>query len=339
MTSLFNDYVRLLRLPGLGGLATPALFGAISVGVMDLHILGVIFLIGCFSTVYGFVLNDYLDVEVDKQTSELYERPLVKGTISKKTALVICVLSLFGTYLTILLFFYSTPITSSKIFAVICITLAGILGSLYNFYSKKIVGADFLVATSEFLMVLFGALAVTQENTINIITWVIAFLTFNQLLYMNAVDGGVKDADHDYKQNVKNIASVLGVRVKENSEMIIPVGFKIFGICIRCFSGFLVFVPFLFYGYNYELYQVLLLLILIVLVLFFTLRLLNLKKFDRDKIKEIITSEAYLRYSLVPVMLISVIGLFGSLILIVFPFVWYVLLAPLSGEKLFKPRI
>jgi len=339
MSSLLNDYVKLLRLPGLGGLATPTLFGAISAGVTDIRLLALVFLIGAFSVIFGFVLNDYVDVEVDRQTSELYERPLVKGTISKKTALVICIISLVGAYLTIFLLFYGSPITESRILAVVCISVAWILGSLYDFYSKKIVGSDFLVATSEFLLVLFGALAVTQGNTINVITWIIALLTFNQLLYMNAVDGGLKDADHDYKQNVRNIAGALGVRVKENNEMIVPPSFKAFGIGIRCFSGFLVFVPFVFYGYKYEVYQIIVLLVLIVLVLFSTLRLLNLKKFDRDKIKKIISAEAYLRYSLVPVMLISIIGLFWSIILIIFPIVWYILLAPLSGEKLFRPRM
>ena len=339
MSSLLNDYVKLLRLPGLGGLATPTLFGAISAGVMDIHLLGLVFLIGAFSVIFGFILNDYADVEVDRQTKDLYERPLVKGTISKKTALLICIICLVGAYLTIFLLLYGSPITEFRILAVICISISAVLGSLYDFYSKKIVGSDFLVAISEFLLVLFGALIVTQENTINVITWIIAILTFNQLLYMNAVDGGVKDADHDYKQNVKNIAAALGVKVKENMEIIIPSGFKAFGIGIRCFSGFLVFVPFLFYGYKYEIYQILLLFILIVLVMISTLRLLNLKKFDRDKIKKIISAEAYLRYSLVPIMLISVVGLLWSMILIIFPIVWYILLAPLSGEELFKPRM
>ena len=339
MSSLLNDYVKLLRLPGLGGLATPTLFGAISADVTDIRLLAFVFLIGAFSVIFGFVLNDYADVEVDRQTSDLYERPLVKGTISKKTALIICIISLVGAYLTIFLLFYGSPITESRILAVVCISVAWILGSLYDFYSKKIVGSDFLVATSEFLLVLFGALAVAHGNTINVITWIIAILTFNQLLYMNAVDGGLKDADHDYKQNVRNIAGALGVRVKENNEMIVPPSFKAFGIGIRCFSGFLVFVPFIFYGYRYEVYQIIVLLVLIVLVLFSTLRLLNLKKFDRDKIKKIISAEAYLRYSLVPVMLISIIGLFWSLILIIFPILWYILLTPSSGEKLFRPRM
>lgn len=339
MASLLNDYVKLIRLPGWGGLATSTLFGAISAGVTDISLLAVMFLMGVFSVVYGFVLNDYADVEIDRQAKELYERPLVKGTISKRTALGICIACLIGAYLTIFLLFYGSPITEFKILAVVCITLSCILGSIYNFYGKRIVGSDLLVALAEFLLVLFGALAVTRENTINVITWLIAILTFNQVLYMNAVDGGIKDIDHDYKKNVKNIANALGVRVKANKEMIVPNSFKLFGICIRCTSAFLVFTPFVFFGYRYEFYQIALLIILIVLIMILTFRILNIKKFDRDRIKKIISAGAYLRYSLVPVMLISIIGLIPSLLLIVFPIAWYVLLVPLSGEKLFKPRM
>jgi len=130
MSNIISDYVKLLRLPGLGGLATPAIFGAISEGVTDLPILAILFLIGAFSVIYGFVLNDYADVEIDKLTSELYERPLVKGTISKKTAVFICFLCVIGAFLTITLLYYNNTISYFRLLAVICISLAGIFGSI-----------------------------------------------------------------------------------------------------------------------------------------------------------------------------------------------------------------
>jgi len=339
MSNIISDYARLLRLPGLGGLATPAIFGAISAGVTELPLLAILFLIGIFSVIYGFVLNDYADVEVDKLTSELYNRPLVKGTISKKTALFICFLCVLGAYLTIIFLFYNREITSFKLLAVLCISVAGVLGSIYNLYGKKIVGSDFLIAISNGLIVLFGAFAVTQENTINIVTWIIVLLTFNQLLYMNAIEGGLKDADHDYKINVKNIALVTGVKVKKNNNLVVPNIFKSFGLGIRFFSAFLVFVPFIFYGYSYEIWQIVVLLLLIILIFYTTITMLNMKEFDRTRLRKLISAQAYLRYSLVPIMLISIIGTLGGLILIFFPLLWYIILNPLSSEKLFKPRI
>jgi len=339
MSSIISDYVRLLRLPGLGGLATPAIFGAISVGITDLPILLIILLIGMFSVIFGFVLNDYADVEIDKLTSELYERPLVKGTISQKTAVFICFLCVIGAFLTITLLYYNSEITYFKLLAVICIALAGVLGSIYNLYGKKIIGSDFLVAISNGLIVLFGALAVTQESTINIVTWVIVLLTFNQLLFMNAIEGGLKDADHDYKINVKNIALVLGVKVKNDNDLVVPNTFKIFGLGIRFFSVFLVFLPFTFFGYPYEIWQIAILLLLIILVFYTSIKMLNMKKFDRTRLRKLISAQAYLRYSMVPIMLVSIIGPLGGFILIFYPIVWYIILNPLSGEKLFKPRM
>ncbi len=339
MSSIISDYVKLLRLPGLGGLATPAIFGAISAGVTDLPILAILLLIGAFSVIYGFVLNDYADVEIDKLTSELHERPLVKGTISKKTAVFICFLCVIGAYLTITLLYYKNEITYFRLLAVICITSAGILGSIYNLYGKKIIGSDFLVAISNGLLVLFGALAVTQESTINIVTWIIFLLTFNQLLYMNAIEGGLKDADHDYKINVKNIALRTGVKVDKKDMFVVPNIFKVFGLGIRFFSAFLVFVPFVFFGYPYEIWQIAILLLLIIGVFYSTIKMLNMKKFNRSKLRKLITSQAYLRYSMVPIMLVSIIDIWGGLVLIFYPILWYILLAPLSGEKLFKPRM
>lgn len=339
MSNIISDYVRLLRLPGLGGLATPAIFGAISAGVTDLPILLIVLLVGIFSVIYGFVLNDYADVEIDKLTSELHERPLVKGTISQKTAVFICFLCVVGAFLTITLLYYGSKITYFKLLAVVCIAIAGILGSIYNLYGKRIVGSDFLVSISNGLIVLFGALAVTQDSTINIITWVIVLLTFNQLLYMNAIEGGLKDADHDYKINVKNIALATGVKVEKNNDLVVPNKFKVFGLGIRFFSAFLVFVPFTLYSYPYEIWQIAILVLLIILVFYTSVKMLNMKKFDRSRLRKLISAQAYLRYSMVPIMLISIIGPLGGFILIFYPILWYIVVNPLSREKLFKPRM
>ncbi|KYK31145.1 MAG: hypothetical protein AYK22_08185 [Thermoplasmatales archaeon SG8-52-3] len=339
MNSVISDYIRFLRLPGLGGLATPAVFGAICVGVTDFPILLILLLIGAFSVIYGFVLNDWVDIEIDKLTSELHERPLVKGTISEKTAIFICFICVIGAYLTITLLFYKSEITYFKLLAIVCISLAGILGSIYNLYGKRIIGSDFLVAITNGLIVLFGALAVTEESTINIITWIIVILTINQLLYMNAIEGGLKDADHDYRINVKNIALKSGVKIDKKNNLVIPNIFKGFGLGIRFISAVLVFIPFVFFRYKYEIWQLAILLLLIIGVFYSSIKMLNMKKFDRSKLKKLITSHAYLRYSIVPIMLITIIDIWGALILIFYPILWYVLLAPLSGEKHFKPRM
>ncbi|MCD6468477.1 MAG: UbiA family prenyltransferase [Thermoplasmata archaeon] len=328
-------YAKLLRIPGLGGLAIPPVIGAITVGVFDLYHLFLLFVIGALSAIYGFVLNDYVDVELDRLVKELQGKPLVSGEISRKNALMISLLCMVFAFLFIFLLFKGRAVDDLRFAAVLCIVLAAVLGSFYNVYGKKVVGSDFFVAASMGFVFLFGALSFGKPN---IITWIVFLLTFNNLLHMNAVEGGIKDVDHDHIMGVRNIALLSGVRV-EGKKLFIPTGFKMFGMSIRLFSVFLVFTPFVFFGYSYSVWQLLILGLAASGVLFFSIKLLSLKTFDRNIIRRFIATQSFLRYSLVPIMLISMIGVMYSTALILFPMIWYLVFTPLVGEKLFRPRM
>ncbi len=344
MRQIISDYARLLRIPGLAGLSIAPVFGALSVHELDWMKLSILFLIGAFTSIYGFVLNDIIDVNIDKLSKELSNRPLVKGTISKKTALLICILCFIGTIVTIFLVFY-TPSRPAFFLGLLCILLSAGLGSIYNIYGKKLIGSDFLVALSEAFLVLFGALMVVQTTAqLTLFTWVIFILTFCQLLFMNAIEGGIKDADHDPLMNVKNIALASGVRVTDDRKLTIPASFKIFGFAIQLCAVTFVFVPFivtepLFTFEIWRLIHLVLLALFAIGVLFVSAKLLMLHTFERNKIRKLITAETFLRYSLVPIMLIPLIEFFPALILLILPFIWYVLFAPLIGEKLFRPGL
>jgi 4-hydroxybenzoate polyprenyltransferase len=328
-------YAKFLRIPGLGGLAIPPVIGALSVGVYDFNTLVILLIIGSLSAMYGFILNDYSDVELDKLVKELQKKPLVSGEISRKNAVAISVFCILFAFLFTFILFRGTYFDEYKFAAILCIIFAGFLGSIYNLYGKKIVGSDFFVAISMAFVFLFGALAVGKPT---LITWLIFLLTFNQTLHMNAIEGGIKDSDHDHIMGVKNIALASGVKVSGN-RITIPAHFKIFAMGIRLFSAFLVFVPFVFYGYEYHIWQIIILALATLIFLYFSAKLVSIKNFNRNKIRKYIGTQSYLRYSLVPIMLISIIGLTNSLILIIFPIVWYIIFTPLLGEEMFKPRM
>jgi len=328
-------YAKLLRLPGIGALGIPAVIGALTVGVTDLYNLIFVFIIGAIACVYGFVLNDYADIELDKLVDVLHKKPLVSGDVSKKGALITTIFLMLLAFLFISILWYGLTIDIYKIMAILCIVIAGFLGSIYDLYGKRIIGSDFLVALSVSFIFLFGALSFGKPN---VITWIIFVLTFNNLLYMNAIQNGIKDADHDYKMGVNNIALNSGVKVRGENLFIPPV-FKAFGMGIRLFSAGLLFVPFIFFNYDFYLWQIIILAVFTVIFLFISTRLLNMKTFDRNKIRKIIGVQSFLRYSLVPIMLISFIGVWYSLILIIFPILWYIIFTPFLGEKLFKPRM
>jgi len=147
---------------------------------------------------------------------------------------------------------------------------------------KNIVGSDFLVAISVSLIFLFGALSFGQPN---VITWIIFVLTFENILYMNVVQNGIKDADHDYKLGVKNIALTLGVKVQDD-KIFIPRSFQAFGLGLRLFSAVLFVVPFIVFEYSYYLWQMVLLVLFIIAYLFLDVKLLSIKTFDRNQIRK-----------------------------------------------------
>jgi len=331
-------YARLLRIPGLGGLGIPAVIGALTVGVNDLLSLVILFIIGCLAAIYGFILNDYADVELDRLIKELKGKPLVDGTIELKTAVFVCFLCAMFAFFFLFLLWHGKILDEFKFIALTSIVLAGILGSIYDIYGKKFVGSDFLVAISMAFIFLLGATSFGAPATI---TWIVFILTFNQILHMNAVEGGIKDADHDHLMGVKNIALVSGVKV-DGDNLFIPLRFKAFGMGIRLFSAVLLFTPFIFFGHSYypwQLWQLIILAIATFGVLFFSVRLLSLKKFDRNAIRKYIAIQSFLRYSLVPIMLIPLIGILPGIILVFFPIIWYITFAPLLGEKLLRPRM
>jgi 4-hydroxybenzoate polyprenyltransferase len=300
-----------------------------------------LFLIGAIAAMYGFILNDYADVDLDRLIKELKGKPLVDGTIERKTAVFICFFCVLFAFLFLFFLWRGKTLDEYKFIALLCIVLAGILGSIYNLYGKKLPGSDFFVAISMSFLFLLGALSFGAPT---IITWIIFILTFNQTLHMNAVEGGIKDADHDFMMGVKNIALTSGVKV-EGDTLHIPFSFKAFGMGLRLFSAVLLFLPFIFFKDQfryYEPWQPFIMGILAVAtlgVLFFSVKLLSLKTFDRNAIRKYIGIQSFLRYSLVPLMLIPLIGIIPALILILFPIAWYIIFTPLLGEKLFRPRM
>jgi len=338
MAKVIFEYARLLRLAGLGALSFGPVFGAISlinIGVkVDLLDLSLLLLIGVLANIFGFVSNDYADIEIDKLSKEPVKRPLVTGVISKKTAIGICALCVIFIFGTIFIFFYKNQL--SFVLGLLCIIVAFILVYIYNMYSKKIIGSDFLIAISGALFSLFGAYIITKDGTLSIFTYAVLICEFSQFLFGNAVAGGLKDSDHDYLGNVKNLASFFGVKVIKDKDLIITLRFKMFGIGLRFIFVIGIFIPFI-YGIYYKIWEILLLIVFGGALLLISTFLLSIKKIeDRKKIVKLGGIMGILRYSMIPLMFLPVIGLFYVFILIISPVVWYIIFTPISGKKLFQ---
>lgn len=329
-------YAKLLRIPGVAALAIIPVFGALTVGITDLPNLLILSFIGACIGICGFLLNDYVDVDLDKLVKELHGKPLAGGHIDKIHGLSISIFCIIFCYFLISLLFNGKVIDNYRFSALLCITIAAILGSFYNIYGKRFFGSDIILALGVALVFLFGALSFGQPN---LITWIVFVLIFNNILHMNAIEGGIKDADHDFMMDTKNFALQTGVKVIKD-KLVIPTHFKIFSMGIRFTSVILLFIPFIYFKYPFYNLQIILLVFLTILMLFLSCKLITMKMFDRGKIRKSIGMQSFLRYSLVPIMLMSIIDIWWySILLIIIPLMWYMAFTPLVGERLFKPRM
>jgi 4-hydroxybenzoate polyprenyltransferase len=335
---MLKEYIKLTRPFNLALTGIAPVLGALSMNENNLFSLFVLFIIGCLSHVYGFVLNDYIDVKIDKSSKDLDERPLVSGTIKRKNALFFAVGSMVLSWGLTIYFFSSFH---NFLILISILIFADILATIYNFISKKIPGMDFFVGGAVFFLIMFGASTVSLNLTKFAI--IVALIGFTQVLFMNMINGGLKDIDHDCVAGGKTVAVALGVKVGNASEfltekpkafpkmlgkcqkhfpshaiansshfqqvgkhrMTIPNSFRAVAYSVAVVHLSLIFTPFIFLGMIYSAWQIIILILLSIVTLYFVTKMLTMKKFVRKDMRKNIGLHVIFMYALAPVMMMS----------------------------------
>lgn len=328
------QYLRLLRPQAAAMTASVLLVGALIMGLRDLFLLFILFIIGVFSHTFGFVLNEYADIEVDRKSKELTKKPLVSGVIPKKNALIIVILSLIIVYLLTIVVFKS-------LYPIIFLTIAGILGGgLYNLFGKKIPGSEFFVSAGLGVFCLFAASTVSIDFT-NVI-YLVSLLIFVDGIFVFAVEGDLKDADHDYLVEATTLTTLIGIKVQDG-KLILPKIYKIFAYMLKIVYLVLIvllgFQPEInLWGSDKYLLQIIVLLFLL-MIFVLTYKFLNMKVFDRSKMKKIYAGLNSASLALIFIMLIPMIEIEIILILLILPITWYMICNKIIYGKALEPQV
>lgn len=313
MLETIKEYSKLSRSFNMALTGSAPLIGAIAMGEESFPRLFILFLLGCFAHIYGFVMNDYIDFKIDKLSKELNERPLVSGKISREDAFLFFTFALTLVVLLGIFLLVSQSRETKYIFISLLVLFSAIISAgIYNFISKKFPGMDIFVALSIFFIVLFGS--TTTENfaekiSFSPLAYFVAFLCFLQVLFMNIVAGGLKDIEHDFLGNANTVAVKVGVRV-ENGNLNISKNFKTIAYTIEFLHVGFTFLA-LFYIFKmkqyfsiYAFYSSLILLLISALLMFFiSFKFLNMKKFVRDELRNKLGIHYAINFALVPIML------------------------------------
>ena len=321
------EYFRLIRFSTVGNEAGVILLGGFMMGQRDMFHIFLLFIIGMLGHIYGYVLNEYVDVETDKKLKYDIKKPLVSGAIPKINALIISISAAILAFILVLYFY-------RNILSLALLLVAAVLTAIYDIYGKKIPFSDFIVAGTLGVFLLFGASTVSS-NLPNVV-FITALIFFFDVVFMNFVEGGLKDIDHDGLAGAKTMAIRFGVKVKEN-KLIIPIKFKAFGYSLRLIFFSLVFwlmlqpqIRLLSLGLSINLILVIL---LSLIVIFASYKLLHFPIFDKSKLYKLFTLTNSCSVSLLLIVLFPLLGIWVTIFLFLLPITWFVVFNYLLYKK------
>ena len=168
------------------------------------------FLLAFFTALFleasTFALNDYFDLEIDKNNKRT-DRPLVRGDLSPKTALI-----LFG-------ILFPLGIICSYFVNLTCFIIALVTAFLAIFYDVKLkkikILGNFYIAYAMAVPFIFGGATVLQQNTFTLaipqIIYIIAFIAFLAGVGREIMKD-VMDVKGDKKEGVKSFPTTIGIR-------------------------------------------------------------------------------------------------------------------------------
>jgi len=334
--SMILEYLRLFRFHAVSMETTIILIGALIMGQRDLLLLFIIFLIGFFGHICGYVLNDYADIEVDKISHELREKPLVSGTIPKNNALIIGFVTALISYILVIIFF-------PNLLTILFLGLTTVLTIVYNFLGKKIPGSDAIVAAT--VVVFFFMSASSLGKPLTNLVYIVGLIFLFDIIFINIVEGGLKDVDHDYLSGAKTLATVTGVKV-EDGKLITTGKFLTISYTIRAIYVVMIIVLGfqpeinLWTSINYpNILVAIIAIIFMIFVLFGSYKFLSLKVFDRSKMKRLYGGINAASGILYIVMLYPILGLGITLFLLLFPVTWYTVFNTILYGKPMQPRV
>jgi 4-hydroxybenzoate polyprenyltransferase len=324
---VLKEYLKLSRSFNAGLTAIAPVLGALSNGEESLVRLVLFFLVGFFGHCYGFALNDIVDYRIDKLSGELADRPLISGMITVGRAWAFTVFMLLCSFAVAGV----VAVTYGAFPPVLLLVASALSITVYDFISKKLPAMDIFVGLGVLLLILYGAF--TVEARLSDLAVVVAALGTIEVLFMQFIAGGLKDAEHDFRGNARTLAVRLGVRVADG-RMTVPVSLKGLAVALEGVFFAILFYPFAaFEGFRNQYGHIAALVVLGGAMLYAGYRLVSATSFDRPTIRRYIGLHYFINFSLVPVML-SVLNPYIALIAFIPPLAFVLSNVTLHGSLL-----
>lgn len=234
-----RECIRLIRPYGILFIGCTPVFGALCNGQFDIFYLSLLLIIGVLGHIFVFIQNDYYDIEIDRRSKYVGQRPLAVGVISRTQARILFLGSFVLSLALAIIFFFS-------ILSVISLLLSFFLMTMYNRYSKRVPGMEYVLGAAVFMYGVFGAL--TVSNTISTLAIIISCALFLQWVFSVGVSANLKDVEFDTKLGIRTTPVILGVHVLGN-QLKKPLRFIVYTYVIKAAHLLVALLPFIL-GYT-----------------------------------------------------------------------------------------
>jgi len=325
--NIVYECLKLIRPYGILFIGFTPVFGALCNGQFNPISLSILFLIGILGHVFVFVQNDYYDIDVDRHSRYVFQRPLTSGMISKTQARNLFLSAFFLSLALVMVFFFSFR-------SFFMLFLAFFFMTLYNRYSKRKPGMEYVLGAAVFAYGVFGALTVSDE--VSVLAFIIACIGFLQWVFNVGVSANLKDVEFDTKLGIRTTPVVFGVHVIQNT-LEKPFIFILYVFCIKLTHITVAFVPFILgetlimiNGFPLPLVCFLL---LAAMMLFSTVGILTTSLSKRDTLLRYEGAHEGLAFLIIPVMLMTYliehVGIFPTFFMFFLFIAW-----PLSSLRI-----
>lgn len=196
--------------------------------------------------IFAYVLNDVIDLPIDRTEPLRAEDPLVRGIIHPRQALIVA-------FSQVPLALILTVWIGGNQRTYVLLVTAFLLMAVYDLWGKKLRFpplADFIQGLSWGALVLYGAATVAASPP-HLSGVVFAFvLVF--IMMINGVHGGLRDLVNDLKCNVSTTAILLGVRPLGNGRLKITLLFGLYTLILQMLLIAILLLPLVYNWFGYS---------------------------------------------------------------------------------------
>ena len=235
-----------IRFPSLGATIIMALFGAVSgeTAVSPYQINAIIIGAVAFHN-FAYVLNDVVDLPIDRTEPRRAQSPLVRGLVQPWQALAFSALQI-PLALAVTWWLYG------RFQAYLALATGLVLMAVYDVWGKRLVLpplTDLVQGIAWGCLALWAAALVSGKLTL--LAWILfAFLTLFIVL-INGLHGGLRDLVNDYESGVRSTAVFLGARPDLENSILVPTRLKRYAATLQAALIGVTLAPFITHSLTY----------------------------------------------------------------------------------------